>query len=96
MWTSLGGGVGRPSYPRGQEGLSEEVILKLKTQHKSDMRRGEDLAFSVGEAARAKSLRRREHLSPSPGGNPSVVERRGRQDAVQQTEGQVCGPCGLC
>lgn len=41
--------------PQSQESLLEERIFKLKTQHKSEMRRGEGTAFSAEQTARAKN-----------------------------------------
>ena len=41
--------------PQSQESLLEERIFKLKTQHKSEMRRGEETAFSAEQTARAKN-----------------------------------------
>ena len=54
----------------------KEVIFKLKTQHKSDMRKGE-WAFSVGEAAKAKSLRGRELFKPKPWREPQCGGAQG-------------------
>lgn len=59
MWTSLGASgvdIILPTIGVKKAHLTEEVIFKLKTQHKSGMR-------SV-EAARAKSLRGRELFKP--------------------------------
>ena len=49
--------------PQSQESLFEERICKLKTQQKSEMRRGEGTAFSAEQTARAKTLGR-ELLKP--------------------------------
>lgn len=81
MYTSLGDGhrhyIAYHWGHRGQEGYSEEVTGKLKTQHKLDMRRGKT-AFSMDETARAKTLRR-ELFKPKRGREPSVAEPRNRE-----------------
>lgn len=60
MWTSCVGWGEQALFclPRGQESLPGEITFKLKTEHKSEMRRVEGTAFWMEPTARAKTLRR--------------------------------------
>lgn len=75
MWTPLGESRHYSAYHRGQEDVSE--IFKLKTQHRSGIRRVKETAFSVEETSRTKTLRK-ELFSPSTGERPRVLDPSGQ------------------
>ena len=75
--------------------LIEEVIFKLKTQHKSNMRSIEESAFSVGEAAISKSLRGRELFKPKPWREPQCSGAQGTDKmGCSRRRARNVGPVG--